>query len=83
MSPLIITLVLTFILLGLIIWLQFASSRNQTYFKIGAAAVLILFVWISKDHGKIYYAFLISILAVSVAIKEFLSIKKASNKSIE
>ena len=83
MTPLFITISLTIILLTIMIWSQFSKKSNQTYFKIGAAAVLVLFVWLSEDRGKNYYALLISILAVSIAFKEFLSLKKPNAKSAE
>ena len=80
MTPLIITSVLTFILLVLIIWLQFASSRNQTYFKIGAAVVLIMLVWLSEDLGKIYYAILLSIVVLYIIYKEYLLSRRTNAK---
>jgi hypothetical protein len=76
MTPLILTVALMVILLGMMIWLQFTPKKNQIYFKIGAGLVLILFVWIAKDHGKIYYSTLISILALNIVYKEYVSLKK-------
>lgn len=80
MTPFIITSVLTIILFGMIIWLQFTPKENQKYFKIGAALVLILLVWMGGDHGKIYYSTLISILVLSIIYKEYFSLRKLNVK---
>jgi len=81
MTPFILTVALTIIFLGLMIWLQFTPKKNRIYFKIGAGLVLILFVWLAKDHGKIYYSTLISILVLSIVYKEYVSLKKPVSNS--
>ncbi len=81
MTPLILTIGLTIVLIGMMIWLQFTQKTNQTYFKIGAGLVLIIFVWLAKDHGKVYYSTLISILVLSIVYKEYVSLRKPVAKS--
>ena len=80
MTPLILTIVLTVILLGMMVWLQFTPKKNQKYFKIGAGLVLILVVWLAKDHGKVFYSTLMSILVIGIVYKEYVAIKNQSQK---
>ncbi|MEP7163217.1 MAG: hypothetical protein ABI741_00910 [Ferruginibacter sp.] len=77
MDEFILFTIVTVVLLGSQFLLRGIKEPTSNYIRISASAALLLLVWLSAHDGSIGIKILLSSLAISYAIKEFILLRRA------